>query len=244
MSIIITILARIHSKGLPEKCLKMLDGKPLYRHTLDQALAWGKGYIAVFTDSPTIIRTLPKDSVAWIKQPDSLRQDNTSRIEAIRYCVQFLENKTSMVYDAVIDLDVTNPLRKPNDIEKAFRLFRKRKKSVLFSVTSARRNPYVNQVELGQHGEICTPKQIGEPYSIQEAPNVYDLNRSIYIFDRNWLIKNGNISATSEDSCGYLMQDWQAFNVGKQVDWEIMEAMYYKYMGVTRKIPFLRKRKA
>ena len=52
MKVLITIAARGGSKGLKDKNIRPLCGKPLVAYTIEQALRWGKAErIAVSTDS-------------------------------------------------------------------------------------------------------------------------------------------------------------------------------------------------
>lgn len=229
MNTLVTILARANSKGFSGKNLKIFFGKPLYQYTVDQAISWGRGEIACSTDSEEIIQGLPI-GVEAIRRPFDLCEDDTPKIKAIRHATQFMEVKKNLAYDLVIDLDVTNPIRTTHDIEDAFQLFLEKKPPVLFSVTKARKSPYFNQVEFDKEGKIKTPKQTKTIYRRQDTPLVYDINCSIYIYNRNWLIQEENNSVIVGNACVYLMQDWQAFDVDNEVDWEILKAMRYKYM--------------
>jgi len=72
-------------------------------------------------------------------------------------------------YDPVIDLDVTNPMRRVSDIEAIISFGRRAGRITIFSVTPARRSPYFNMVE-GRNG-FC---RISKPFSssVHEAPGL------------------------------------------------------------------------
>jgi len=230
MRILLTVLARAGSEGIPGKCTKMFHGKPLYLHTVEQAKAWGCGKISISTDCQEILDSGPLYA-SIIKRPSLLCQNHTPKLDAIRHTVKIMELRHDEEYNIVIDLDITNPLRSPLDIEQAYRLFVARKNPVLFSVTRARRNPYFNQVR-AYRDFISTPAgdEQSTVYRRQDAPDVYDLNCSIYIYDRDWLMFRENLTPIIPNATLYLMKDWQAFDLDTPVDWEIVKMLYSKYM--------------
>ena len=66
----------------------------------------------------------------------------------IRDLLNYYENKNQIIYDYVLDLDVTSPLRNLSDLSNAFNIFKSDKKALsLFSVSNSHRNPYFNMVE-------------------------------------------------------------------------------------------------
>ena len=55
MKIIITVCARGGSKGVPNKSIRLLHGKPLISYTIEVAKKWGKGdRLICSTDSKEI----------------------------------------------------------------------------------------------------------------------------------------------------------------------------------------------
>ena len=103
----------------------------------------------------------------------------------IRHAVLETEKKYNTKFDYIFDLDVTSPLRKVSDIKNAFRLFLKSNQDMLISGNKSRKNPYFNMVEKQKNNSlklVIKPKK----YFVrtQDAPTVYDLNASIYIWKR------------------------------------------------------------
>ena len=94
---------------------------------------------------------------------------------------------------------------------------------LVFSVTEARRNPYFNMVrDCGDHVE----KVIESPFTArQQAPAIYDLNASIYVFRRDFLANNhtgilwdGKIGVTT-------MMDTGILDIDSEEDYRLMEVI-------------------
>src|SRR5690554_3854453 len=119
MEILGTICARGGSKGIPGKNIKELDNKPLITYTIEIAKKWGKfSEIVVSTDDPKIKKiALNYGVLVPFKRPKELCEDNVSRIAAVKHACTYMEKKLKKKYDYIIDLSVTSPFRKVEDIE-------------------------------------------------------------------------------------------------------------------------------
>ena len=187
--ILCTICARKGSKGLRNKNLLKLLGKPLIHHTLDQAKRVKFFTKIVVSSNSNKILDISKRKVDYqIKRPELLSNDYSSKVDAIKHALLMSEKKFKIVFDTVVDLDITSPLRSVSDIHKAFEVFFKKKPGNLVSGHEARRNPYFNQVMLkkGYLDLVCKSKK--KIVRRQDAPKIYDLNASIYIWNRKNLL--------------------------------------------------------
>lgn len=80
-----------------------------------------------------------------------------------------MEARTGKLYDAMIDLDITSPLRTEQDIENAFAKAQEREDlQIIFSVCEARRNPWFNMLK----SWATTPEMVMESQFTgrQQAP--------------------------------------------------------------------------
>ena len=135
-----------------------------------------------------------------------------------------LKKKYLKKFDIVFDLDVTSPLRKVSDIKNAFKTFKKNNSSVLFSVHNARRNPYFNVVER-KNRKIKLVKQTKKIiHARQKAPKVYDMNASIYIWQRNKLLQNDNLFGSKTNI--YVMPFERSIDIDEEIDFKIIEMLY------------------
>lgn len=185
MNILVTIAARGGSKGVPDKNIRELCGKPLIAHTIAQALRWGKARrVVVSTDSERIAAVAREaGAAAPFMRPAELASDKAAKTPVIQHALRRSEEHFSETYDYVIDLDATSPLRKLADIDNALQTALDRRADVVFSVVPAHRNPYFNMVEVDAAGIARLSKEPGRPiHCRQDAPAVYDMNASIYVY--------------------------------------------------------------
>jgi CMP-N,N'-diacetyllegionaminic acid synthase len=225
---LITICARGGSKGIRGKNIRMLNGKPLIAYTIETAQKFSKNYnadIALSTDSNEIKETAVKFGLQTkYARPEKLATDTAGKIDAITDIMDFMEHENSVAYDFVIDLDVTSPLRTVYDIENAYKQLLQNKKALnIFSVSPAKRNPYFNMVEENAGGFYRTIKDGKIFKSRQEAPKVYDMNASFYIFRKKFFTDNWQVSTTNA-SLAYIMPHI-CFDLDEPEDFIVMEIL-------------------
>lgn len=185
--VLCVVCARGGSKRLKNKNLKNLFGKPLIYHTINQALKSKIFNNVVFSSDSLVLKKIAKESGAdaWFIRPKKLSNDSAAKMPVIRHAVIETEKKYKIKFDYIFDLDVTSPLRKVSDIKKAFTLFLKSNQDMLISGNKSRKNPYFNMVEKKKDNSL---KLVAKPKNYyvrtQDAPVVYELNASIYIWKR------------------------------------------------------------
>ncbi|MCL5072004.1 MAG: acylneuraminate cytidylyltransferase family protein [Actinobacteria bacterium] len=223
-NLLITICARGGSKGVKGKNIRELAGKPLISYTIKQAQEWGRAkHIVVSTDSEEIAK-VAKDFGAEVPfiRPADLATDAAGKVGVIKHALISCEKIFGEIYDVVMDLDVTSPIRKVADLENAFNLFLEKKSKTLFSVVVAHRNPYFNMVEESVDGKAHLCKQ-GDFARRQDAPKVYDMNASIYIYDRQYLLGKETVSAISDNSIVYVMDSVSRVDIDSELDFKFIE---------------------
>ena len=158
-----------------------------------------------------------------------LSSDKSSKIPVIRDALLKSEHEFKKKFDVCIDLDITSPLRKIDDIKNALNLFIKHKKTeILFSVSKARRNPYFNMVEINNR-RISIVKKTHNCYPVlrrQDAPNVYDMNASIYIWKRSKLLRSNNLF--SKNTNIYVMPQNRSIDIDNHFDLRINKIYFEK----------------
>jgi CMP-N-acetylneuraminic acid synthetase len=228
--ILCTICARKGSKGLKNKNLLKLLGKPLIYHTLDQAKkirSFTK--IVVSSNSKKILDISKKKTDFSILRPEELSDDYSSKILAIKHALIESEKKFQMVFDLIIDLDITSPLRSKNDIEKALKIFLKAKKGNLVSGHAARRNPYFNQVMYKKNswGTVCNLKN--KIVRRQDAPKIFDLNASIYIWSRKNLLSTNEL--ITKNTIFFEMPYSRSIDIDDNLDFIIVKHILKKNLN-------------
>ena len=178
-----TICARKGSKGVKNKNIKLIEGKPLIAHTIEQAIQAGFGAnIIVSSDSDEILEIAKSYNVPHlISRPDQLAHDTADKLEAIKHAVTLVESKINHKFSTIIDLDPTSPLRILEDIAGAVNLFETSKADNLITGAASRRSPYFNLVELNSEGYVFLSKASSNRiFRRQDSPKCYDMNASIY----------------------------------------------------------------
>jgi len=118
--ILAIIPARGGSKGLPGKNIKILNGKPLIGWTIEQAKACEFiDEIFVSTDSEEIAKVAEQFGISVPSlRPAELAADTSSSMDVVIYTINLLENSLNKIFDYIILLEPTSPLRKKDDLDK------------------------------------------------------------------------------------------------------------------------------
>ncbi len=123
-----TICARGGSKGVRNKNIREMAGKPLIAYTIEQAQTSELfDLVAVSSDSVEILQVARKYGAdLLVERPPELATDAIGKLPAIRHCVDEAERMSGKRFDTLVDLDVTSPLRLPEDIQGAVDLLETR----------------------------------------------------------------------------------------------------------------------
>lgn len=229
MQIIATVCARGGSKRLPRKNIKDLAGKPLIAYTIEVALKCKRVIrVIVSTDDEDIVKISKQygAEVPFIR-PKSLATDTIGKLPVIQNAVEFCEKEYNTGIDVIIDLDPTAPIRKVTDLDQALNKFLESDADVLYSVCMARKSPYFNMVELDGNGYAHLSKPLNTKIvRRQDSPTVYDMNASIYIFNRDFLLTTNSIH--SGKAIVYVMDDISGFDIDRDIDFQFIEFLLEK----------------
>tara|TARA_B100001057_G_scaffold210558_1_gene211113 strand:- start:5 stop:709 length:705 start_codon:yes stop_codon:yes gene_type:complete len=231
MNILCTICARQDSKGVKNKALKKINGKTLIEISIKQAFLSNLfDEIVVSTDSKKIQNIAIKSGAkSWFLRSKKLSNDKISKTPAIKDIFQKSEIRFKKKFDICIDLDVTSPLRKLKDIKNALKIFLKKKKTQnLFSVCEARRNPYFNMIEVKNRtiDLVKKPKNLFKVTNRQTAPQVFDMNASIYIWKRSAILKS--IELFNKDTDIYIMPQSRSIDIDTDFDLKLIRLLSKK----------------
>jgi CMP-N-acetylneuraminic acid synthetase len=220
--ILCTVCARGGSKGLPNKNLLEIDGKSLIGHTLTQAKSVnGINAVIVSSDSKKILEEGKNFEADILLERDAeLASDNAGKIDAIIDCINYAERKMKVDFDYVIDLDVTSPLRSIDDITNCLKMSQGANFTNLITVTDSRKNPYFNQIEITNEG----PQLVKTGYDIkgrQAAPKVYDMNASIYVWEKKFLLSKKSLF--SKHTIVYDMPEERSIDIDSELDFKFVK---------------------
>lgn len=123
MVVLGVILARAGSKGLPDKCVRRLLGRPLIDYTLDHALSARRlSAVVLTTDSQPARQIAAARGVETIDRPSELASDTASVDAAARHAVQTWEQRHAARVWAVVLLYANIPVRAAGVIDRAIEL--------------------------------------------------------------------------------------------------------------------------
>lgn len=211
---------RAGSKGLPSKNTRLLAGKPLYRHALDQALAAGASRVLITTDMPEVLGAELPASVTRVQRPAELAGDGVTMAPVLQHALQSAD-----VQGTVVLLQATSPLRLPSDIEAALAVFGGGGFELVMSVTEADRGV----LKWGTlQGNRFQP--LSEPAHCfanrQSLPPVVRPNGAVYVLDASWFVARG--SFVSERIGVLEMPAERSHDIDTLQDFERCEALLTK----------------
>jgi len=231
MRVLFTICGRAGSKGIRNKNIRDFCGKPLPYYSLSAIDLYLKEFsgnvideydIVLSTDSPELIEIINKNpffKVEVINRSEDLSGDTVAKKDVILDCLKQMEEKKGCIYDVVVDLDITSPLRTAEDVASLLNKHIESGADITYSVTTSRRNPYFNQVIKTEHG---FKKAIESEFTArQQAPEVYDMNASLYAY------RPGHLKSGGDFVTGYfeaiVMYDTAVLDLDHENDFELME---------------------
>ena len=220
------IPARGGSVGIPKKNLRLLCGEPLLGWTIKQALETIEiDRVYVSTDDAEIVEYAISKGAQVIDRPSEISDGNVSSESAIEHALVSIRPDLNSDPDIIVFLQATSPLRKPDDISKAIRLFRETSADSLFSSCVAADLTLWNKND-------CGWKSINFDYknriTRQDAPIQYIENGSIYLFRPSVLAKYGNRLGGIIES--YVMEPWQVHEIDVEEDFVLTEYFMEKYI--------------
>lgn len=225
---ICTICARGGSKGVVNKNIRPLLGRPLIAHTIERARESGLfECIAVSSDSDAILDAARQWGADFqVRRPDELATDTAAKVPAIRHCLEEAERLAGIRCDVLVDLDATSPLRSTDDIRGAVVLLETRGVTSVITGAPARRSPYFNLVEVDAAGVARLSKTLAQPVvRRQDAPKCYDMNASIYVWRRDDFLAYPAVFYG--DTLLYEMPEDRSHDIDTELDFEWVEFLMH-----------------
>ena len=230
-SVLAIIPARGGSKGLPGKNIKMLHNKPLINWTIDAALnAKCISNVVVSTDDDKIASiAIEAGAVVPFKRPDFLATDEATSMDCVKHCIDALKQQGE-VFDYVIMLQPTSPLRTSADINDAFAKYVRSSNhpnETLVSVCSApTKYNWLMKAE-GEYLNFVNKQNTSKLQPRQQLPNLFLPNGAIYIDT----VKNLGDSFYSKNTLFYLMPNERSIDIDTLEDFYQAEKLINKHHG-------------
>ena len=224
MKNIAIITARCGSKGVKDKNIKILCGKPLIWYTIRAAVE-SKMFdeVMVSTDSEKYA-DIAVECGACVPFLRSLSNagDKASSWDVVREVIdKYYERGES--YDTVALLQPTSPLRNSQHIREGYQLMKEKKANAVVAVTAEEHSPLWSNTlprDRNMRGFI-RPEVLGRPR--QELEEYYRINGALYILRTNIL---NNIQNLYEEGCfAYIMDSKASIDIDTDFDFLLAELL-------------------
>jgi len=186
--------ARGGSKGVPNKNLRLLAGKPLISYAITAALESNLfESVIVSTEDVKIAKVSRKygADVPFIR-PRKLATDRASMNDVMIHGIRKLRS-LGYKFDILVNRDCTVPFLRSLDIDNSIKLLRKGNCDVVLGVYRQHHNPYFNMMELDPKGFLKMSKKLSEqPMTRQNSPIVYQVN-GLYTLFADKLLKHKQV---------------------------------------------------
>jgi CMP-N,N'-diacetyllegionaminic acid synthase len=219
------INARGGSKGVPRKNIKLLLEKPLIAYSIEAALNASRlDRVVVSTDDEEIreVARCYGADVPFIR-PNELATDTTLQIDVIVHALRTFAD-AGEVYDVVVILQPTCPLRTSADIDGALKLMEQTHADTVISVTEVQgQHPFTMYTQ--QSDGLLEPllKTDGAGVLRQQFPKVWWRNGAIYAVRTEVVLENRVLYG--KEVRGYPMPVERSANIDEPIDWIITESL-------------------
>ena len=222
------IPARAGSKGLPGKNIKQFCGKPLLAYAIE---AGSKcefiDNLIVSTDSEEIAeiaRTLGAQ-VPFIR-PSNLALDITLSTDVVIHALDFFKDNMKLIFDYVIVIEPTSPLRDSTDLKQAMENLLKHEvaKSIVGICLTENQNPnYL--FKLQKNDTIVKYDKSNQTLSRrQDLDEVYFVEGSLYISDVDYFRQKNTFY--HDKTIGFILPKWKSIEIDDIFDFIMAEALY------------------
>ena len=158
----------------------------------------------------------------FFKRNAEMSSDTAGKLEVIRDAFQQSEEHYDEKYDYLVDLDATAPLRNISDITQSFQQLIENNNDNLITAMPSRRSPYFNLVEVNKSGKVSLSKKLDNSIvRRQDAPKSYDMNASIYIWNRDAILNNDRLFL--ETTGLYVMPEERSIDIDTELDYKFVE---------------------
>ena len=226
------IPARGGSKRLPQKNIKLLNGKPLIQYT-----------IKVCLDNPLIDRVIVStddEEIASIAancgaevpflRPSNISTDKSTDREVMVHCIEWLQQNENYSFENLAYMRPSTPFKTMAQITKALKLLEHQLYSSVRSVTrvegvyhpywmyknnSGTLNPFINGINMETY------------YQSQLLPECFRLNGMVDIIRVSTIIKNHNIYG---NNIGFLeISEKYAVDIDTEYEFQLCEFLLKNY---------------
>ena len=152
-------------------------------------------------------------------RPQELAGDDSSIYDTLFHALDSIDE----VYDYIVLLQATSPLRVADDIDESLHMCIQTEAPACISIYEPQKSPYLSYSidEAGRLRPIIPIDNI--TVRRQDLPAAYLLNGAVYVAQVNWLREHG--SFMHRDTIGYLMPPERSLDVDSELDHKFVKAI-------------------
>lgn len=221
------ITARSGSKGLRDKNIKLLNGKPLIAWTIEAALTSGKfSEVMVSTDSEKYAQIARGygANVPFLRSSVTA-SDTANSWDVVREVLSNYRDR-GQLFDSVCLLQPTSPLRNSKDIKAAYDIFEKKARMAVVSICEIE-HPVQWCGRLPENNSLAGFIQEDKACRRQKGETYYRINGAVYIINIKEFYKDPYLYR--DGSFAYVMPQWRSVDIDSEMDF-----MYAEFLMKTQ----------
>ena len=212
-------LARGGSKGIRNKNLSKINGKPLIYFTIKEAIKSKKitNYI-VSTDSKKIKIIAQKfNAKTPFTRPKKFSGDKSSSASALKNALIECEKIYNKKFDYIVELMATNPLKSVKDIDNVIKILLKNKADSVIAVNQLfdHHPARIKKIINGKLYDFAVKEKL-EARRQDLKPKAYIRSGSIYAMSRKYVIQEKRYF--SGKSLAYILPSKRTVNIDDEND--------------------------
>ena len=229
MKNIAIIPARSGSKGLQDKNIKLLNGKPLMAYTIEAAIE-SKMFAEIFvsTDSEKYAQIAREygANVPFLRSAE-LSSDTASSWDVVRDVLDQYTQR-GQIFDSFALLQPTSPLRKAEDIVKSYELMRIKEANAIVGVTETDHSPLWCGILPEDQSLVGFLRESRANQRRQDITPYYRINGAIYIVTTDYFEQTKDIY---ESNCyAFIMSREKSIDIDTKLDFFVAEIISKNFL--------------
>lgn len=221
------IPARSGSKGLADKNIKLVNGKPLLAYTIEAAMK-SKLFNEIFVSTDS--EKYAKIALEWganvpFLRSDELATDTASSLDVVKDALKRYK-EMGEEFDTVAILQPTSPLRSAEDIIAGYNKMIEKDANSIIAVCEVDHSPLWSNTLPEDTSLTNFLKQEVINLNRQSLPTYYRINGALYLIKSDFLMMTDNIY--SEKSYALVMPKERSVDIDNELDLKIAEIIIRK----------------
>ncbi|WP_297417041.1 acylneuraminate cytidylyltransferase family protein [Clostridium sp.] len=219
--ILAIIPARSGSKGLKDKNIKLLNGKPLIAYTIEAAVKSEVFEDVIVSTDSEKYKEISEEYGAWVPflRSEHLAQDTSSTNDVIEDVLLKLR-EINKEYDAFMILQPTSPLRDGKHIINSVNLSYEKKANAIIGMCECDHSPLLT-TKLSEDMKLDGFLSDFSKTRRQDLKKFYRVNGAIYLIKVDYFLKYKNFY--KEKSYAYIMDKRVSVDIDDIYDFEYAE---------------------